>query len=62
MSRWFGRGVVHLDQNSSWLEGKKTKKGKEEDRRKEKEKENLPHLASPKHTKFIIIILCIRES
>ena len=62
MSRWFARGVVHPDQNSSWEEGKKTKKGKEEERRKEKEKEKLPHLASPKHTKFIIIILCTRES
>ena len=39
MSRWFGRGVVHLDQNSSWEEGEKTKKGKGEERRKEKEKE-----------------------
>ena len=38
MSRWFGRGVVHLDQNSSWEEGEK-KKGKGEERRKKKEKE-----------------------
>ena len=28
MSRWFGRGVVHPDQNSSWEKGEKTKKKK----------------------------------
>ena len=41
MSRWSMRGVVHPDQNSSWAEGKKTKKEREmrgEKRKKKRKK------------------------